>query len=148
MNIKDIFVSGIILVILFFSGAGAVNFWNASKGEDTLKGEGPAATECDLVATTTVVVGNQSSTQIVAAHSLNAYVRIEQPSTATNTVFLAYGATASAANATRLSTSTNTMIPDNIEMGLDTDFPYTGAVSAITNLGSTTVGVTVCRYSM
>lgn len=135
-----------IAVAVAIGMSGVLYFQNDESAD--LRGEGPSATECDLVATTSVAIGHQSSTQIVAANALNAYVRIEQPSTATNTVFIAYGATATTQNSTRLSSSTNSMIPDRIEMGLDTDFPYTGAVSAITNQGSTTVGVTVCRYSM
>lgn len=117
-------------------------------GSQSIAGEGGvAATDCEIVASTTVVVGHQKSIEIVASAANNAYVIISQPVNATNTLALALGGTASiTTSGYKLAPGAASTSPDKIVLGLNSDLPYTGSVSAITNLGSTTVGVTVCRY--
>lgn len=116
--------------------------------EQLLAGDGGTdAQACTMVATTTVVIGNQSSTQIVAAAANNAYVIISQPPNASNTVAIGFGVTPSLTTSSYLlASSSMSIIPDRLVLGLNTDFPYVGAINAITNISSTSVGVTVCRY--
>lgn len=110
-------------------------------------GEGGAgATSCDIISSTQVVIGDDSSTEIVANHAQNAYVLITQPINATNTVSIGFDSAATTASGFVIGSSTATYHPSVLEVGLNTDFPFTGAVNAITNLASTTIGVTICRY--
>ena len=99
-----------------------------------------------MSATTSVIVGNQSSTIVVPAYAQNAFARIQQPLNATNTVRLGFGVAAVPGVGTKLGLMSSSSIPDSITFGLNTDLPFTGSVSAITDLGSTTVDVIICRY--
>lgn len=116
--------------------------------KQTVAGEGGAgATDCDIISSTNVVIGHQKATEIVASAANNAYVVISQPITATNTVAISLGSAPSiTGSAIKLAPGTASTSPDKLVVGLNSDFSYTGAVNAITNLGSTTIGVTVCRY--
>lgn len=105
---------------------------------------GRLGARCNMSATTTVVIGNQSSTQILAAHSLRAWATIQLPSlggVSTNTVSLNFDAPATLASGYELSTSTR-----EFSLGLNESFPFVGAVNAITSTGSTTIRVIECRY--
>lgn len=134
-----LFVMGAILLL-----AGIFNF----KNDPAFSGvSSSASTECTIVSSTTVGIGNQTSTEIVASAKNNAYVIISQPVNATNTVALGFGATASlASSAVKLASTSTTVSPGTFVAGLNSDFPYTGSIQAITSTGSTTIGVTVCRY--
>lgn len=142
MKVNNIIKTGLLLAVAYFMVAIAslLNF-SAFAGQG---GEG--ATSCDVISSSKVVIGNQSSKEIVATHAQNAYVIVTQPINATNTVSLGFDTDATTASGFVIGSSTATYHPTVLEMGLNTDFPYTGAVNAITNLGSTTIGVTICRY--
>jgi hypothetical protein len=139
-NIKG---SALLIIGVILVGAGVFNFIG-----DTLGGDGGiGAQQCEIIASTTVNIGNQTSIEIVAAASDNAYVLLTQPVNATNTVYIGYGQDASTRNSTRLSAGNgSTSTPDSIAFGLNTDFPYVGSIEALTSVGSATIGVTVCRY--
>jgi hypothetical protein len=107
-----------------------------------------AGSGCNVVSTTTINIGNQTATTIVASAANNAYVLIQQPVNATNTVALGLGANASlTGSGIKLAPGGASTSPDSQAFGLNAPMPYTGSVSAITNLGSTTLGVTICRYN-
>lgn len=102
---------------------------------------------CTTSSITAVAVGNQLSTQVLATSSNRAYARIQEVRNAaggaTTTPSLSFNedVPATAGNGLQLSTSTPT-----IDFGLNTDFPYIGAVQAITDTSSTTLRVTECTY--
>ena len=105
---------------------------------------GASYAACTTTTETTVAVGDDISTNVLSATSGRSYARIQLVTNtlgvATNTPSIAFGATATLANGLQLSTST-----PFVEFGMDTDHPYSGAVSAITDVGSTTLRVTECR---
>lgn len=139
-------IKGLALIAL-----GAVllllGFFNFSK-EEVLSGQGGVgATSCTIVASTTVGIGHQKSVEIVASAANNAYVIISQPVFATNTVALGLDGEANiTTSAYKLAPGTASTSPERLVLGLNSDFPFTGSIQARTNVGSTTIGVTVCRY--
>lgn len=97
----------------------------------------------------TVNIGDDLSTELVSTSSNRAWLRIEVNQNATNTVALALNDLPAVVNSGIILNKANTngaSTTPHIEMGLNTDFPYVGAVSAITNIGSTTALVTQCIY--
>lgn len=98
-------------------------------------------------------VGSQVSSVVAATTSLaqagadRAFLRIQQALTtgsfATSTVYLSLdeGAPAVVGQGMMLATTT-----PYVDIGLNTNHPYTGTVTAITNSGSTTVLVEECVY--
>lgn len=108
-----------------------------------------AASSC-TASSSKVAIGNQASTQIVATSSNRAFVRIQQLDNATNTVHFrfAQGGAATLANATAILEKVSATGTDKIlEVGKSTPLPYTGAITAITDSGSSTVMVTDCLYN-
>jgi hypothetical protein len=110
-------------------------------------GTGIASSACTMGTSTSVAVGHQFGETILPAHSARAYAIIQQPVGATNTVSIKFGTGAPVVNqgfslySAAYGTST-----DRLEIGRSTNFPYTGAIRAITNVGSSTVLVTSCNY--
>ncbi len=104
---------------------------------------------CTMNSTTEVTIGNEETTEILSAFSNRAWARIQQTYNATNTVFMAFDEGADATTASGLQlihVGIGTSSPQFIDFGRSTDFPYVGAVDAITDLGTTTVLVSECRY--
>jgi hypothetical protein len=103
--------------------------------------------KCDTSTITAATVGHQLTSRIFATSSNRAFAIVQLETTAggmaTSSVFLAFNedVAATATSGIKLSTSTPTFT-----FGLNTDFPYIGAVQAITDSGSTTVRVTECTY--
>lgn len=99
---------------------------------------------CKTTTETSVSVGDDNSVTVLSAKSGRSYAMIQHvknsAGAATNTVSIAFGATATLGNGIELSTTT-----PNVEFGMDTKHPYSGIVTAITSVGSTTVRVTECR---
>ena len=105
--------------------------------------------KCTTSTITAVPVGNQLSVQVLATSTNDrAWARIQQvrdsAGVATSSLSVAFNADvqATANNGLQLSTSTPT-----IDFGINTDFPYTGAVQVLASSGSTTVRVTECKYA-
>lgn len=143
MNIKSYIVSIAVSLVAFVILAA----WLQGYSGGSFAGEGGmGAASCTMSATTTVVVGNGGSTVVIPAYAQNAYVRIQQPPNASNTVHLGFGVAATMNSSAQLATSTYPNKPDAMTLGLNTDFPFTGYVSAITDLGSTSLDVIICRY--
>ena len=110
-------------------------------------GSGDQAAACTSFTVSSSTVGAQSSTVILSAHANRAWARIQQPANATNTVGIAIGtALASSTSGIQLTPATTTSPVNSVAMGLNTELPYTGAISAATNNGSTTILVTECLY--
>lgn len=105
-----------------------------------------ATPACTISTVAQATVGHQLSSTILAANSRRAWAIIEQPLNATNTLSINFGATATVNTGLQLPPATTTNETDHIELGINTNFPYTGDVMGITNNGSTTVRITQCVY--
>lgn len=102
---------------------------------------------CDTATAAKVDIGHQVATTIQATTSDRAFLSIEQPQNATNTVSVVLnGAVATAGAGIPLAPASTSNIRNSIEMGITTLFPYTGGVSVISSTGSTTVNVITCSY--
>lgn len=117
------------------------------------KAFGSAATrgtpDCLVSTSTVALVGASNSRTILPENPIRAWAKIQQPLNATNTLALSFdeGAAASAAaGGIALANATTSSYQTDIEFGLDTDFPYTGAVTGSTSAASTTVLITECTY--
>lgn len=106
---------------------------------------------CDISTVTAVQIGAANTDKtIIATSSTRAWARIQVGNNATNTVFLAFDSDKAATlnngialNAANTNGASSTPF---IEFGLTTDFPYIGAVHAVTNYGGAPVLVTTCNY--
>lgn len=104
--------------------------------------------DCTVSTVTAVAVGDDISTTVLSASSRRAYAKISAAPNAVDTVYLSFdeGSAATVANGLPLTSATTTSPVSGIEFGLNTSFPYTGAVTAITSTASTTVLLTQCNY--
>lgn len=109
-------------------------------------GAGQTAKGCS-VTVSSAIIGDDLSATILSASGLRAWAVIQlvrdSAGVATSTAFVSFdeGAVATT-NSFALSTTT-----PSVEFGLNTNFPYTGAVTGITNgTASTTIKVIECRY--
>lgn len=136
----------IIMLAVVVIGGGII--WGTRSSSFGGTGAGSQADACTVNTVTMATVGNQISSTILSAHANRAWARIQQPINATNTVNVAAnaGAAATRVSGLQLPASTTTSPVPYLDMGLATDFPYTGAVTGITDSGSSTVEVTECLY--
>lgn len=145
LSSRAFLILGFLVLGLALSAYIVVGMHNVAYGNSITGGDDASA--CNTNTVTSVVVGNQLSTNVVATTSRRAYVRIELPTdtmgVATNTVAISLnnGNAATAVTGRILSTSTPSMT-----LGLNTELPYTGTITALTSTGSTTVKVTNCIY--
>lgn len=111
-------------------------------------GSGSQADACTVFTVSSVTIGNQQSTQILSSHANRAFATLQQPINATNTVNVSFatGTAATLTSGLQLPAATSTSPSPSLTFGLATDKPYTGAVTAITNVASTTLLVTECLY--
>ncbi len=107
---------------------------------------------CTTSTTRVVFIGHQVATTVFSASSTRAWASVQVPQSATNTVAIAFGGTAVLGQGYQLvpvqessNTTSGTTTP-SVQFGLRTDLPYTGAVTALTNNGSTTVLVMECNF--
>lgn len=116
---------------------------NNLKGDDP-QFEGNSFSQCRTLSETVVTIGHQESTEVLSATSGRSYVMLQLVTTnagvATNTPSVSFSSTATLADGIKLSTTTPTLV-----LGMDTDHAYQGAVSMITDQGSTTVRKIECR---
>jgi len=135
-------ITGIIII-----GIG-VYFLLPSKQPPIGANASPATRACTPVTVNKQYVGNANSLTILSANSLRAWARIENLVNATNTIHLAFasGTSATVNSGFILTEATSTSPVPYIDFGLNTDIPYVGAVTGITNKGSTTINVTECVY--
>ena len=132
---------GLIIALLFGGGYVVNDQFGGATGAHTERG-------CASVSVTPVEIGNQNSVQLIASGT-RAFVRLQQPVNATNTLTIAFNNDAPAVlhqGVTFDVLDNGTTSPKHIDFGLKTDFPYTGAVTGITETGSTTLIRTQCNY--
>ena len=143
-----------IATLIFLVGAGLIGLYVGLQ-KFTMNGfsfqggnGGLTAAKCSVNTVTAAPIGDDVSLTVLAANETRAWAEISLETlaadgVATNTPRLSFdeGAAATLNDGRKLSTSTPTIV-----FGRNTDFPYTGAVTGITNTGSTTVRVTECTY--
>lgn len=105
---------------------------------------------CTPGATRFVTIGHQAQTTVFSTSTARAWASIQVPANATNTVALALGGTATLGQGYQLvptsASGTGGTTTPSIQLGLKTDLPYTGIVTALTNNGTTTVLVIECNF--
>lgn len=104
------------------------------------------ASSCTVSTSTARSVGHQASSLILATSSNRAWAMIQVKSTENNAVYLSFNSGASAVVDQGMALGTSTEDMNEIEFGRNTDLPYVGSVTGITNVSSTTVLVTECNY--
>ena len=135
-------IAFIIVAILIAFGIGL-----SPVGDAVLGGAGGLSANSCTVTQTTVSVGDDISSTMLASAVNRAWATITQVRTsagvASSSVSLSFGGTATVGNGYVLSTTT-----PEATFGLNTDYPFTGAVTGITNgTASGTVLVTQCLYN-
>ena len=137
---KNIFI-GIIATVVIFVGL--------SYTPVSVPVGGLASRDCD-VTETTISVGHQLSTTVLSAKGRRAWAVIQQPINATNTVTVSFDGGTAAVDTQGYSLSINdgnsASTTDQVIFGLNTLFPYTGAVTAITASASSTLSIISCAY--
>lgn len=140
---KSLLTSGAALIGLF-----AVIFVisNVGKTDAQMLG-GVNAPKCTVSSTETATVGHQLTTTLLAENGTRAYTRIQTRSGEGNTISLSFDEGAAAVVGEGLQLGNFASTSENyIEFGRATNFPYTGAVTGITNTSSTTLMITECSY--
>jgi hypothetical protein len=144
---KKLKLAGIIVGMFLIAFAILSISWD--KTEKALAGgNGFDAYSC-TASSSTIIIGDDIATTVLSAHSRRAWATLQVNNNATNTVATSFGGTASMNNGYLLNQAiTNgASTTPSINFGLNTDFPYTGAISAITNFSTTTILVTQCIYN-
>lgn len=132
---------GIIIVILAIGGV--ILF---SRGElDLGRADGFSAFDCSVQNSSSVAIGDDISSTLFSGHSRTAYAEISVVGSAGQDFYLSFdeGASAVVGEGVHLSATTT----PKVVFGLNTDFPYTGAVTGISSSATTTLSLTVCRYN-
>ena len=135
---KKIYI--LIAVVILIGGC----FWFFDRDEDPFKGAFDA--KCN-VTQSVATIGDDISSEILAASGVRAWAVIQQPISATNTPSLSFdeGAAAVAGQGYTLD-DVSSSTDETPRFGRNAFFAYTGAVTGITNNGSTTVNVIECNY--
>jgi hypothetical protein len=138
---KNIIILAVLIVVvgsvIFYTG-----FENRVFGEVDSSG-------CTVSLSTKVTIGDDVSTQVLPITGNRAWAVIQQPANATNTVAVSFDAGEAAVLGQGYQLhdyATSTGNTDKVTFGRNVELPYTGAVTAITNNGTTTVLVTECIY--
>ena len=139
---QKLLVLGVAVLLLI----GAYYAVNSFREGNLGGGYGRTSSDCSISTVTGVEIGPDTATAqtVLAAHSLRAWAQIQVRQGATTTPFLSFdgGAIATIGNGLSLITSTT---DSSIRFGLNSDFSYTGSVTAI-SVATTTLEVTECRY--
>lgn len=112
-------------------------------------GDGFTASSC-TASSSSITIGDDISTQVLASSSRRAWATISLGNNATNTVSVAWNDVTAVHNTGTLlngAVTNGASTTPSISFGLNTDFPYTGAVKVITNFSTTTLLVTQCNYN-
>lgn len=138
--------SALLLVpVLILCGGVIVAILAQSTEKISLSGEGGQAASACTASTTRVAIGHQEAKEILPDYARRAWAHISIQdrlgNTATNTIAVGLGETPSLTRGYELSTTTT-----ELNFGLNTDLPFTGAVNVLTSTGSTTIDVVECRY--
>lgn len=104
--------------------------------------------KCDVTVVASSSVNANVSSTVLSANSRRAYARVEQLPNSVNKAFLSFdeGAAATVTSGLVLTVGTSSSPVPYIDFGLNTAFPYTGAVTGITDTSTTSLLVTECTY--
>lgn len=137
---KDAFILGIVIPAAIATLALTALVYNDQRQQsDPAFGGYRVCTMTETV----VAIGHQAPTTILAAANRQ-WAAIQQPENATNTAALSFGGTPTLGSGLSLTPATSTSPMPSFVFGNLTPFPFTGAVSARTNNGSTTIKVIQC----
>lgn len=140
---------GIILV------AGLVWFFFFRNQQSFGAGAGQTATSCNVTTIVSTLVGPKTSkggTTILPAKSNRAWARVQPVTTSTAVFYLGFGSNAILGGSLALvqigsPATTGTTTASYLDFGRNTDFPYTGAVTAINDTtASSSMMITECLY--
>lgn len=137
MNKKVKVILGIVAVVALV--------WGTSAVQDNLGGgDGYVAQKCDVTTNTEVEVNPGNSQTVLSAYSRRAWASVGSNGTTTQNIWLSFdeGASAVVGQGFRINSTSS---PDMM-FGLNTDFPYTGEVTALAASATTTLNVIECRY--
>lgn len=103
--------------------------------------------KCIVSTSTAMVVGDDTSTQLLGNEPNRAWARVQQLEGSSNSIWINLDEANAAVVGTGIvlaksSSTTN----DSFMFGKNTDMPYTGEVTAITDTSSTSVLVVDCLY--
>lgn len=137
-NTKEKIIIAIVVVVGILL---SLNGFNA----DVSLGGSSASQKCEVSSVTAIAVGNDVSTTILSIASNRAWATIGVADGETEPIFVSFdeGAAATVNNGVILTATSTT----KIDFGLNTLFPYTGAVTGITGTASTTVMITECKFT-
>lgn len=146
------FATGVVLSLGLLSSA--VIWHRANQTPQTYgnRADGATSISCNNLTQSIVQVGKDVSVSVLATSSRRSWARIGIPTNASTTFLLsvANGATTTAGNGTILLNNPNVTGASSsptIDFGLNTAFPYTGTVQALSLYGSSTLVVTQCSYN-
>jgi hypothetical protein len=112
--------------------------------------QGEVFSSACTASTSAIVIGNQASTLVVSTTTNRAFARLQANDNATNTVMIGLrGAAAVSGQGPQIHGAVTlgaTSTQDYLDFGLNTNFPYTGTITAKTDNGSTTLNITQCLY--
>ena len=107
----------------------------------------PGTRKCTTTTSSLASVGNQNSLTLLAANPNRSYASIQQvrdsAGVATSSVSLNFAGGTAAVNSGYVLSTTS----PQVTFGKNTDFAWQGAVTGITNVGSTTVQITECVFA-
>lgn len=130
------------LAVIF---AGFLFVRNANIGDVALQGGagGKYASSCSVATSTSKAIGDDISLTILDSAANRAWAQIEIPANATDEFYLSFdeGTAAVVDEGILIASSTPSIV-----FGLNTDLPYTGAVTGITANATTTVLLTQCLF--
>ena len=137
MNKSIIFVGGSLIIV------GLIVLLGANYGRQSLQLGGVSASKCNVSSTEVASVGDDTSSTLLAANEVRAWAQIQNRFNATNTVHLSFDEGAAAVLHQGFFVAPTSTSP---EFGRATRFPYTGAVTGITDSGTSTVLITECSF--
>lgn len=142
MNKITLSISTVVFAVLLLGMFGAFIVSENAKASG-----GSTATQACTASSTKVFVGHQASTEVLQSKGRRAWALIQQPLNATNTVAVSVTSASPAfGSGISLASATTSEYKTSLEVGLNTDFAYTGAVTVLTSTGSSTLQITECIY--
>ncbi len=143
MNYKEALVIAAVIALPVFIATYAAHAANYFTQKVQPQALGNATSQCD-VTETTVAIGHQAATTVLAAGSYQ-WIKLVQPINASNTVSTSLGGTAVSGRGDQLTPATSTSPVPSLVYGFAPNMPYRGAITAKTSTGSSTINVVSCR---
>jgi len=133
----------ILLPLLIVAILGYVFVIKGDGQKDVALQGGKYSSSCNVTTSSNVAIGDDISSSLLSAAANRAWAQIEIPANATDEFYLSFDEGAAAATGSGVLIASSS---PSIAFGLNTDLPYTGAVTGITANATTTVLITECLY--